>query len=142
MKKAIKGLLVWGFAAAAVSLLAPAARADAGSDATRRGSIDVTGKTIKAVTVGPALVRGYSAFAGGTIFVARLATGTDADCAGGERGSAASLALAPDRVESIVVGAGEIACLETETERPFELLWHAFPSRAIAGFANVNVARL
>jgi hypothetical protein len=26
----------------------------------------------------------------------------------------------------VPVGAGQVACLVTDTQRPFELLWHAF----------------
>ncbi len=55
---------------------------------------------------------------------ARAATGTDADCAGVQLGAAA-VPLPADRVVSVTVPAGEIACLRTETVTGYELLWHA-----------------
>jgi hypothetical protein len=30
-------------------------------------------------------------------------------------------------VAQVTVSAGQVACLVTDTRRPFELLWHAFP---------------
>lgn len=78
---------------------APAARAQTGTGADRRGAVEVRGHSVKAVTVGPAIVHGYSGFSGGALFVAPVADGS---------------------------GPGQLACLVTDTQRPFELLWHAF----------------
>jgi hypothetical protein len=102
--------------------------------ARRRGTVEVTGRAIKAVTVGPANLHGYSGFAGGAIFVARAGSGTDADCAAAlaAPGAARPTTLVADQVAQIQLGAGQVACLVTDTNRSFELLWHAFVPEASA----------
>jgi hypothetical protein len=110
--------------ASALFVHAPKANAHA---ADKRGVVEVTGHAVKAVTVGPVLVHGYSGYSGGAIFIAPVVSGTDADCT-------AALAnhgvhptpLVADRMAYVPVGAGQVACLVTDTQRPFELLWHAF----------------
>ena len=105
----------------------PAARAETAAGADRRGAVEVQGHSVKAVTVGPAVVHGYSGFSGGSLFVAPVAAGTDADCAAAlANAGARPMPLAADRVAHLSVGAGQVACLVTDTTRPFELLWHAF----------------
>jgi hypothetical protein len=111
--------------ASALFVHAPKANAHA---ADKRGVVDVTGHAVKAVATGPVLVHGYTGFSGGAIFVAPVVAGTDADCAdalthnvGGRH-----MPLLADRVTYIPVAAGQVACLVTDTRRPFELLWHAF----------------
>jgi hypothetical protein len=105
----------------------PAARAQTGAGADRRGAVEVQGHSVKAVTAGPAVVHGYSGFSGGALFVAPVAAGTDADCAAALASPGARpMPLAADRVAYLSVGAGQVACLVTDTQRPFELLWHAF----------------
>jgi len=96
--------------------------------ADRRGAVEVTGRGVKAVTTGPALVHGYSGFSGGAIFVAPMVAGTDADCseALAKHTSVRPEPLVADRVAYVPVAAGQVACLVTNTQRPFELLWHAF----------------
>jgi hypothetical protein len=116
--------------ALALALFAIAPRAHA-QDLTHRadwrGIVNVSGRAAKTVTTGPALLHGYSEFSGGALFVAPAATGTDADCADPRAGGDGSAhQLVADRVEYIPVGAGQVACLVTDTRRPFELLWHAF----------------
>ena len=108
---------------------APHTSAHAAGGASRRGTVDVTGHTVRAVTTGPALLHGYSGFSGGAIFVAPSVAGTDADCSAALANSGAirPTPLAADRVAHVTVGAGQVACLVTDTRRPFELLWHAFP---------------
>ena len=96
--------------------------------ADRRGAVEVTGRAVKAVTTGPALVHGYSGFSGGAIFVAPVVAGTDADCSAAlaKHTSVRPEPLVADRVAYVPVAAGQVACLVTNTQRPFELLWHAF----------------
>ena len=104
-----------------------AARAQTGAGADRRGAVEVQGHSVKAVTVGPAIVHSYSGFSGGALFVARMAAGTDADCATALANPAVQpMPLAADSVAYLSVGVGQVACLVTDTQRPFELLWHAF----------------
>jgi hypothetical protein len=105
----------------------PAARAQTGTGADRRGAVEVQGHTVKAVTVGPAIVHGYSGFSGGALFVAPVADGTDADCATAlANPTVRTMPLVADRMAYLPIGAGQVACLVTDTQRPFELLWHAF----------------
>jgi hypothetical protein len=114
--------------ALALFAIAPRAHAqDVNHRTDWRGTVAVTGRAVKAVTTGPALLHGYSEFSGGAIFVAPIATGTDADCATAvANGSRGAKPLVADRVAYVPVGAGQVACLVTNTQRPFELLWHAF----------------
>jgi hypothetical protein len=115
--------LVFSLASALIAA-APEANAHA---ADKRGRVEVTGHAVKAVTVGPVLVHGYSGFSGGAIFVAPAVAGTDADCAAAVAGHAARpTPLVADHMAYVPVGAGQVACLVTDTPRPFELLWHAF----------------
>jgi hypothetical protein len=110
----------------ALALLTHAPKADA-RPAERRGTVEVAGHTVKAVTAGPVLLHGYAAFSGGALFVAPRRTGTDADCATALADhDARPVALAADRMAYVPVGAGQVACLVTDARRPFELLWHAF----------------
>jgi hypothetical protein len=115
--------------ASALFTFAPHTSAHAAAGADRRGTVDVVGRTVRAVTTGPALLHGYSGFSGGTIFVVPAVAGTDADCAAAlaNSGGIRPVPLAADRVAHVTVGAGQLACLVTDTRRPFELLWHTFP---------------
>jgi hypothetical protein len=94
----------------------------------RRGAMAVKGRTVKAVTMGPAMLHGYSGFPGGAIFVVQAVSGTDADCAAALANGAnvRPTPLIADRVAQVSVGAGQVACLATDTQRSFELLWHSF----------------
>jgi hypothetical protein len=133
--KALSTLL----AASALFFGATGARAAAtGSDAAaRRGSVLVSGPATKLVAQGPLTIHAYSGFSGGTLYIARAGSRTDADC----RASAprASQAIPADAVISFTVGAGEVACLATTGSRSFELLWHAANAPAPAG-GEVQVA--
>ena len=103
-------------------------RADTLGVPPQRGVVEITGRAVKAVTVGPATLHTYSGFAGGAIFVAGAVAGTDADCAAALASPATPrpTTLVPDVVMRIQLGAGEVACLVTDTSGGFELLWHAF----------------
>jgi hypothetical protein len=100
--------------------------------ADTRGAVEVTGHAVKAVTAGPALVHGYSGFSGGQIFVAPIVAGDDTDCAAAlaKQEVVSRTTLVADQMAYVPVGAGQVACLVTDTRRPFELLWHAFPVTA------------
>ena len=98
--------------------------AHAGEGAARRGQAHVQAAA-KAVVAGPAVVKMYSGFAGGQVFVAASATGTDADCAAA--GHAAGTTLAADHIQIVTVAAGQVACVATTGDRKIELLWHAQP---------------
>lgn len=113
--------------ASAVLAAAPRAHAQNLNRADRRGTLEVAGRVVKAVTTGPALLHGYSDSSGGAIFVTSVSTGTDADCTNALANSGGSAKpLVADRVAYVPVGAGQVACLVTNTQRSFELLWHAF----------------
>jgi hypothetical protein len=77
----------------------------------------------------------YAGFAGGEIYTAPATTGTDADCARIQPGPSA-VALPPDKVVSVTVPAGETACLRTQADAGYELLWHALGRPAPELVAN------
>jgi hypothetical protein len=113
-----------------VSAYAPKSHAQGPAPMDRRGTVFAAGPTVKVVTAGPVVFHGYSGFPGGAIFLAPAVTGTDADCiATAGQGALVRTALPVDRVAEISVGPGQVACLVTETKRPFELLWHALPTK-------------
>ena len=90
--------------------------AHAGEGAARRGQVNVQAAATKVVASGPAVLHVYSGFSGAKVFVA------DGDCAAPH---AAGSALVADRVETVSVGAGQVACVASTGERSIELLWHA-----------------
>ena len=98
--------------------------AHAGEGAARKGQVNVQAAAAKAVVAGPAVVKVYSGFSGAKLFVADAVAGTDADCAASR---AAGTTLQADRIVSVSVGAGQIACVASTGERKIELLWHAQP---------------
>ena len=112
-------------------------RADA-AERTQRGQVSVTGVAVKAVVAGPIAIHAYSGFSGGTVFAARAVTGTDADCKQPIAGTAR--VLGRDQVVDFQVAAGEMACLETNTTRPFELVWRA-QKNAPAASTALAIAR-
>ena len=109
--------------------------AQAGEGAARRGQVNVQAAAAKAVVAGPAVVKMYSGFSGAQVFVAAAASGTDADCAAA--GRTAGTTLAADRIETVTVAAGQVACVASTGERKIELLWHAQPGTS----ASALVAR-
>lgn len=98
--------------------------AHAGEGAARRGQVNVQAAAAKAVVAGPTVVKMYSGFSGAKLFVADATSGTDADCA---TSRAAGTTLQADRIATVSVGAGQIACVASTGERKIELLWHAQP---------------
>jgi hypothetical protein len=125
--------------ASALFVQAPKANA---RGADKHGTVEVTGHAVKAVTVGPVLVHGYSGFSGGAMFVARAVAGTDADCAAALANHAVRpTPLVADRMAYVPVGAGQVACLVTDTQRPFELLWHAFATEGAQTYLASAKAR-
>jgi hypothetical protein len=94
--------------------------------APRRGFIAASGgASVKAVVSGPIAIHVYSEFAGGRVFIAERTTGKDSDCQAAAGREQSGQALPADRVQSITVGPGQIACLATSGRRAFEMLWHA-----------------
>jgi len=91
--------------------------AHAGEGAARRGHVSVQAAAAKPVVAGPAVVKVYSGFSGAQVFVAQ------GDCAGANQ--TAATALVRDRVETINVGAGQVACVATTGDRSIELMWSA-----------------
>jgi predicted secreted protein len=84
--------------------------AQAGEGAARKGQVNVSAAAAKAVVAGPAVVKVYSGF-----------SGADGNC-----GTAPSTGttLVADRVETVSVGAGQVACVAATGDRSIELLWH------------------
>jgi hypothetical protein len=92
-----------------------AGTAHAGEGA-RKGQVNVQAASTKAVIAGPAVVKVYSLIAGAKVFVA------DGDCASGK--AQTGTALPADRIETVSVAAGQVACVASTGDRTIELLWH------------------
>ena len=95
-----------------------AGTAHAGEGAARRGQVNVQAASTKAVVAGPAVIKVYSQFSGAKVFVA------DGDCATAGAAQTGS-ALQADRVETVSLAAGQVACVASTGTRPIELMWHA-----------------
>ena len=93
-----------------------AGTAHAGEGAARKGQVNVQAASTKPVVAGPAVVKVYSLIAGAKVFVA------DGDCATGKAQTAT--ALPADRIETVTVAAGQVACVASTGDRNIELLWH------------------
>jgi hypothetical protein len=87
-----------------------------------RGQVQVPAAAAKAVVAGPIAIAAYSEFSGAKLFVVDAVTGTDKDCQAAAQKNLGS-ALAGDKVETISVGAGQIACVASTGDRNIELLW-------------------
>jgi hypothetical protein len=93
-----------------------------------RGMVASTVPGTWAIVEGPRTVHAYAGFSGGELYNARATTGTNVDCdAANQTGGA--VPLPADKVVSITVAAGQVACLRTTGERDYELLWHAVEHR-------------
>jgi len=73
------------------------------------------------------ILHAFSGFRGGALYAAPAVTGTDQDCDQRER---IDEALARGKVAAVrrvvlSLNAGEVACLVTQNQGSFELLWHA-----------------
>jgi len=102
-------------------VLGLAGAAHAGEGAARRGQVNLPAAATQAVVAGPAVVKVYSGFSGANVFVA------DGDCATGA-GRAAGAPLQADRVATVTVGAGQVACVASTGAHTIDLLWHAVAS--------------
>ena len=89
-----------------------------------RGQVQVPVSAAKAVVVGPTAIHAYSEFSGAKLFVVEAVTGTDSDCQAAAKKSIGS-ALSADKIETLSVRAGQIACVASTGDRSIELLWHA-----------------
>jgi hypothetical protein len=96
-------------------------------DAAHRGEVLVKAADAKAVVAGPAVIHVYSGFSGAKVFVADAAAAKDGDCTAAA-GRVVGSALVADRVETISIGAGQVACVASTGTRTIDLLWHAVPS--------------
>lgn len=96
----------------------------------KRGEILVQWAAVKAVVTGPVSIHAYSAYSGGTLFVADAITGTDRDCQVASRVAMGEPLLA-DRVRSVRVGVGKVVCLATSGNRGVEMLWHAMEDASL-----------
>jgi hypothetical protein len=109
-----------------VIIAAVAGCATAPADVVARGTIVSQSPGAQAVVRGPITLHAYAGFTGGEIYAERAATGTNPDCFP-PRHENAAIPLPADRVISVAVPAGAVACLRTQTDTPYELLWHGVP---------------
>jgi hypothetical protein len=108
----------------AISMLAVGcASAQIGSHSVTelRGRVTVAEPSVRALVTGPADIHAYSEFAGGVLYTAPAVAGDSRDCTSARRDV---VVLDADRVRSIRIDAGSVACLATVTNRRLELLWH------------------
>ena len=106
-----------------------AGTAHAGEGAARKGQVNVQAASTKAVLAGPAVVKVYSLIAGAKVFVA------DGDCASGK--APTGTVLPADRIETLTVAAGQVACVASTGDRNIELLWHVQSGTPVSGSALV-----
>jgi hypothetical protein len=111
-----------GFVALALASFGGTGIASARSAGIERGTVVARGPVAKVVVAGPIALHAYSEFAGGSLYAAPAVTGTDRDCKGS---SASTTVVQADRIATLAVGEGQVACLSTTTKGSFELLWHA-----------------
>ena len=126
----MKTTLLILFAASAITSGCATTRGAAAPLSSRRGEVHVAGTTGRAVTVGPATIHAYSEFAGGDLFTVPIVTGKDADCAVSGNGQRTRVGLGADRVVSVAIDAGSIACVAARADRTIELLWHVHGEHA------------
>jgi len=120
MMKKTKGLVLG-------VLVSVAAAGCAGSNAiTQRGTVTINSGAVKAFAAGPAVVHAYSQDRGGRVFAVAAESGTDDDCARAR--AVAPSALAADSIQVVTLAPGQVACIETDSRRNYELLWHARPA--------------
>ena len=92
--------------------------------AVRRGEVHVGGNVPRAVVAGPTTIHAYSAFNGGEVYTVPVVSGGDSDCVAPIAANASSVRLGADRVVSVGIAAGSMACLAAKGGRMVELLWH------------------
>jgi hypothetical protein len=86
-----------------------------------RGRVTLAEPSVRALVTGPADIHAYSEFAGGVLYTVPSVAGDSRDCASARRDV---VVLDADRVHSIRIQPGSVACLATVTNRRLELLWH------------------
>jgi hypothetical protein len=106
-----------------------AGTAHAGEGAARKGQVNVQPASTKAVVAGPSVIKVYSLIAGAKVFVA------DGDCASAKAQTGTTLPA--DRIETLTVGAGQVACVASTGDRNIELLWHVQSGTPVSGAALV-----
>jgi hypothetical protein len=94
----------------------------------------------RVIVAGPATVHAYAGFTGGEIYNSLVVTGADADCSRLPHGDV-PIRVPADRVVSIAVPAGAVACLHTWDGGGYELLWHAAESRRPTNMAATAADR-
>jgi hypothetical protein len=110
-------------------LISMAAAGCAGSNGiTQRGTVMVNSGAVKAFAAGPAVVHAYSQDQGGRVFAVAAQSGTDADCTRAR--AVAPSVVAADSIHVVTLAVGQVACVETDSRRGYELLWHARPVTA------------
>ena len=100
---------------------ARAAHAEQGTKA-QHGSVLVEVGSAKAAVAGPIAIHAYSEFSGAKLFIVPAVSGTDRDCT---MGASLGMIVAADKVATLTVRAGQLACVSTTSARATELLWHA-----------------
>jgi hypothetical protein len=100
------------------------------AEIVHRGVTISRGWSVSELAKGPALVHVYSESSGGTVYIAPSSGRTD-EC-GRLSATLAEAKLEPDRRLTVAIRDGEVVCLQTLSQHPVEVLWHAHrvPSEA------------
>jgi hypothetical protein len=126
-----------GFVALTLATLGGSQLASA-RPAGERGSVVARGAANKVIAAGPAALHVYAQSSGGSVYTAPAVTGTDRDCSASK---GAMTTVRADRVATVSIGAGQVACLATATSGSFELLWHAVGRAAPTKMVIANAGR-
>jgi hypothetical protein len=107
-----------------------------------RGAVLARSPGARMIVAGPVTMHAYAGFAGGDIYETRATTGTDADCEASQHVDAV-VSLPADRVVSVTVLPGAVACLRIRDGGGYEPLWHAIepqPATELIAAATVQVS--
>ena len=126
-----------GFVALTLVMLGGAGLASA-RPAGERGTVVARGAAHKVIAAGPVALHVYAQSSGGSVYTVPAVTGTDRDCSGSK---GPMTPVRADRVATVSVEEGQVACLATATSGSFELLWHAVGHPAPTTLVTANAGR-
>jgi hypothetical protein len=102
--------------------------ASAGGEMRQRGTVLLTSASARAIVAGPAVVHAFSMDHGGRVYAATAQAGSDADCAvAADVRQGPNADLVADSVKVVSLAPGQVACIQVDGRRSYELLWHARP---------------
>jgi len=106
--------------------------------AGERGTVVARGAANKMIAAGPVALHVYAQSSGGSVYQVPSVKGTDQDCSAGK---GPMIPVRADRVATVSIEEGHVACLATATSGSFELLWHAVGHPAPTTLVIANAGR-